>query len=368
MDLIFWHNIISPHQAPFMRELAETGHNVTVVSTEVMSKDRCELGWNAPSLGPAHVIIGPDQARVTQIVTSSEPDAIHFIAGARGTILGRQAAFACRAAKRRMGMITEAPDMRGVRGLLRWCKYLSERLTLGLRFDFILAMGEKGQRWFRLFGYPSDRIFPFAYVTEKSDHGIHKEDMGSTVRILYGGQMITRKGVDVLLRALADIKMCELSLIGNGPENEALHLLADQLGMAHRICWLGQIPATQIPARMATADFFVLPSREDGWGAVVNESLMSGTPVICSNACGAAELIRHPWLGTVFRSGDVLDLTKALRGWASKGKRQTEERDQIREWAQCIEAPAVAGYIEAIMKHIYDGGPRPEAPWRKISP
>jgi glycosyltransferase involved in cell wall biosynthesis len=107
-------------------------------------------------------------------------------------------------------------------------------------------------------------------------------------------------------------------------------------GIANRVFWLGKMNAAQVQARIHDADALILPSREDGWGAVVNEALMAGTPVICSTACGAADLIKDPWLGTVFQSGQVMDLAAALRDWARKGKASDVERERIRSWARCI--------------------------------
>jgi glycosyltransferase involved in cell wall biosynthesis len=366
MVLLFWHNLISPHQAPFMRELADAGHEVLVVATEEMSEERRSLGWEIPSLGRARVILGPDHGKVRQIVESSGPDAVHLIAGARVTSLGRQVALACRASGRRMGIITESPDPRGVRGPLRWAKYSWERITTGRHFDFILAMGPRGVRWFKLCGYPEARIFPFAYVTDRLS-GCLGGKPGNAFRFLFVGQLIPRKGVDLLLRALVRVPHCELSVIGDGPERECLQNLARACGTEDRVFWPGKMDAARVQGHILDADMLVLPSREDGWGAVVNESLMAGTPVICSTACGAADLIRQPWLGSVFQSGSVPDLASSLSGWANKGKRNTAERERIRIWARCIEAPSIAGYVEKVLEHVHNHGPRPQAPWRDHS-
>ena len=363
MELIFWHNIISPHQAPFVRELAAAGNEVLVVSTEAMSEGRRRLGWAVPSVGRARVILGPTQAQVVQIVESSAPGSVHFIAGARGTPLGRQAALACRASGRKMGIISEAADSRGFGGSLRWVKYARERITLGKHFDFILAMGQKGVRWFKLCGYPESRIFPFAYVTDR-----HSGRLGGTpvnaVRFLFVGQLISRKGLDLMQQTFVRVPHCELSVIGDGPQKACLQEQARRSRIADRVSWLGKMDAAHVQRHIGAADVLVLPSREDGWGAVVNESLMAGTPVICSTACGAADLIRQPWLGSVFQSGSVSELASALSSWASAGKRSTAERERIRDWARCIEAPSIARYVEKILEHIYNHGPRPQAPWR----
>ena len=157
MNFLFWQNIISPHQTPFLRALAENGHEVTVIASEVMTADRLALGWHTPDLGRAKIIIDPDKNGVRQIVSGSPVEAVHVLAGARWTPLGQQATESCLSLRRNMGVLSESPDPRGLGGLARHLKYTAERFTKGGHYDFVLAMGENGVRWFRQSGYPSAR-------------------------------------------------------------------------------------------------------------------------------------------------------------------------------------------------------------------
>lgn len=347
-----------------MRSLADLGHEVTVVAEEAMTPDRLALGWKVPDLGSTHVVIGPSPEEVRRLIESSPQEAVHVIAGARWTPLGNQATQQCIASGRRLGIITEAPDPRGLLGCGRWAKYTVERYTKGFHYDFVLAMGEMGARWFRRCGYPARTVFPFAYVTETArPSGTNNSTDGPV--LLYAGQFIARKGLDLLLRAFAAVpsKDAQLCLLGDGPEKERLERYAQELGIQSRILWLPKRDSTGVQMEMEKADVTLLPSRHDGWGAVVNESLMAGTPVICSTACGAAELLRQPWLGTVFRSGRVEDLAKVLKYWIDLGPRSQVERERIRNWATCISGQAVAKYFVNIMDHVYSNAARPVAPW-----
>ena len=58
------------------------------------------------------------------------------------------------------------------------------------------------------------------------------------------------------------------------------------------------------------------------------------------------------------------ELAKVMAQWSSSGKLSLEQRQRIRNWAQCVEAPCVASYVEEILTHVYEGGPKPQAPWR----
>ena len=338
---------------------------MTVVASEAMTGDRLALGWDVPDLGRARVVVGPSAVETHQLIESMPPEAIHIMAGARWTTLGRQALRQCLASKRRIGILTEAPDPRGLLGCGRWAKYTVERYTKGFHYQFVLAMGEMGVRWFSRCGYPAWSLFPFAYVTETTRPS-RANDPASAPVLLYAGQFIARKGLDILLGAFAAApsKDAQLHLLGDGPEKQQLQGSAQALGIQSRVLWLPKRDSTGVQMEMEKADVTLLPSRHDGWGAVVNESLMVGTPVICSSACGAAEFVRQPWLGTVFRTGRVDDLAKVLKHWIDLGRRSPAERERIRNWANCISGQAVAKYFVNIMDHIYSNSARPVAPWR----
>ncbi len=365
MTTVFWQNILSPHQAPFLRSLADLGHEVTVVAAEAMTADRLALGWKVPDLGRVRLVVAPGTEEVRRLIESRPKETIHVMAGARWSRLGKHAVQECLALDRRVGIITEAPDPRGLLGCGRWAKYTVERYTRGFRYDFVLAMGEMGVRWFRRCGYPARTVFPFAYATETARPS-GTNDPASAPVLFYAGQFIARKGLDILLRAFAAApsKDAQLHLLGDGPEKQRLQGYAQELGIQNRVAWLAKRDSSEVQMEMEKADVMLLPSRHDGWGAVVNESLMAGTPVICSSACGAAELIRQPWLGTVFRAGRADDLAKALKHWIDLGRRSPAERERIRSWATCISGQAVAEYFAAIMGHIYSNSARPVAPWR----
>ena len=129
--------------------------------------------------------------------------------------------------------------------------------------------------------------------------------------------------------------------------------------------WRGQLSPADIPSLIVRADVLVLPSRKDGWGAVVNEALMLGTPVVCSAASGSCDLIRQEWVGTVVPAGDVTALHLAIDSWARRGRLTRAARQRIRDWSQCINSASIAKYLETILVHVYDAGPRAVAPWRR---
>jgi len=142
------------------------------------------------------------------------------------------------------------------------------------------------------------------------------------------------KSITTLFNASKNNRGFRIDLAGDGPQKMKLQNMAKKFGLSD-VHFMGYQKNSDIPAIMANHDVLVLPSIYDGWGAVVNEALMSGLYVICSDKCGAKDLILNDRLGKVFKGGSVTELSSCLQyvsdnvetirkdwayrhGWASK--------------------------------------------------
>jgi glycosyltransferase involved in cell wall biosynthesis len=133
---------------------------------------------------------------------------------------------------------------------------------------------------------------------------------------LFCGQMIARKGLDHLLAAFAGLagRHPGARLLLAGREAELPGLLAALPAEARgRIEYAGFQPPEALPGHFARADVFVLPSRYDGWGVVVNQAIGAGLPVICSDAVGAGhDLVEEGVNGLLFPAGEVAALEACM--------------------------------------------------------
>lgn len=115
--------------------------------------------------------------------------------------------------------------------------------------------------------------------------------------LLYVGQLIKRKGVDLLLESAARVQnkghTFTLALVGDGPERENLKRQALALGLRN-VHFLPSKKPEEMPAVYRSADALVFPTLEDVWGLVVNEALWSGIPVISSIYAGCTPEIVPP--------------------------------------------------------------------------
>lgn len=129
----------------------------------------------------------------------------------------------------------------------------------------------------------------------------------------YMGQLIARKGVDVLIRAIADLKgeNIQLVIIGSGPEEQSLKKLAEQLDISGNIDFLGF--HTDRLDFLKTFDLFVLPSRQEGIPRAVMEAMGMGIPVIVSNIPGCTDLVCDGINGLIFKVDDYHDLSARIK-------------------------------------------------------
>lgn len=113
---------------------------------------------------------------------------------------------------------------------------------------------------------------------------------GRGVRMGFAGRLVHEKGVDVLLRAIAQVPEATAVIAGDGPEETTLHEMAAQLNIASRIEWRGAMRSTEMPAFYRECDALAVPSRtlpnwKEQFGRVIIEAMACGVPVIGAR-CG----------------------------------------------------------------------------------
>lgn len=369
---IFYQTGLSPHMAYLARALAARGNGAAYVSALKVAADRAKMGWKISDMAGVRLVELPHDRSAESIPRQFSRDAIHLTQGICRNGRVQLILPTLRQHHLRWGAMMETVDDEGFRGKLKRLDYM-RRLRWGrVRPDFILATGEKTPAWLAARGFPSDRIFPFTYFLEPIDPPAAPLAQNSEIiQIGFTAQLIYLKRLDILIEALARLDRSDVRLrvIGNGPLKETLHKLAlERLG-ADRIDWVGQQAISAARESMRSLDLFVLPSRHDGWGAVVSEALLAGTPAICSDACGASEAVHASGLGGVFRKNDVDALCEVLRRAIDDVPRTRALRPQIAAWANSsFSIQAGAKYLEALAAHLYGGACRPLPPWRACRP
>ena len=113
-----------------------------------------------------------------------------------------------------------------------------------------------------------------------------------------------------MLRAMAQVREGALGIAGEGAQKAALMAQAKALGIESRVRFLGV--RHDIPALLASASCFVLPSRWEGLPMVLLEALAAGRAVVVSDFASAREVLKDGQSGLVVPVGDAEALASAL--------------------------------------------------------
>ncbi len=190
--------------------------------------------------------------------------------------------------------------------------------------------------------FPGPSHFSIPYYCDLQPFLSEPRPMRATGEIvfLFCGQMIERKGVDLLIAAFAKTAASNANarLLLVGREAELPRFLdGASPEIRSRINYAGFQPPDALPRFFAQADVFVLPSRYEGWGVVVNQALGAGLPIICSDAVGAGcDLVEEEINGLKFENGNVDALADKMRRFVTEpafsAKLGEASRLKSRDW------------------------------------
>jgi len=170
-------------------------------------------------------------------------------------------------------------------------------------------------------------------------------------RLLHVGRLGKEKSVDVVIRALAEIRKvsdAHLALVGMGPEQGELERLAQQLGVAEHITFVGPVAYEKIGSYYRMAELFLFASETETQGLVIWEAQAVGVPVVAVGAEGTLQGVEAGSSGYLVAPGDYRSMAeKALELLQDEALRQRFSR-RARQFADQRTARRVAEQIVAI--------------------
>ena len=177
---------------------------------------------------------------------------------------------------------------------------------------------EHGVKPEKLIRYPFSSVFErdvLSQIPSDKEKKERKKALGiqEDKIVVAVGQMIPRKGFDILLKAwVAENKNFGLYLIGGKPTDEYIRIV--EQNDLHSVHFLDFKSREELLNYYKAAELFVLPTREDVWGLVINEAMACGLPIISTNRCNAAlEMIRDGVNGFIINCNDVELLTEKIK-------------------------------------------------------
>jgi glycosyltransferase involved in cell wall biosynthesis len=159
---------------------------------------------------------------------------------------------------------------------------------------------------------------------------LRKQHQLSHPTLLYVGNLIPLKGVDLIIQALAKLPDYHLIVIGEGPEKTRLQQLANTLQVTDRITFIDNLSQQQLVNYYTMADMLLLPSSREGCANVLLEALSCGTPVIATAVGGSPDIVAKPVAGALIKQRSAEALVTEILALSAN----PPDTQQIRDYAQ----------------------------------
>lgn len=143
-----------------------------------------------------------------------------------------------------------------------------------------------------------------------------------------------------------------LLLIGDGPERQQLETLCREIGICHKVKFLGKQDA--IEDIIGVSDLFLLPSENESFGLAALEAMASGVPVISTNVEGLPEVNIHDKTGYLCEVGDVNSMAEYALSMLQDEVKLNKFKRQAREWSERFDIKEIVPLYEDFYKKIYE--------------
>lgn len=178
-----------------------------------------------------------------------------------------------------------------------------------------------------------------------------KRDFGSNaLKLLYVGNLVPYKGIDIALRALKELidrgHSVSLDIVGQGPMEQDLKEMARRLKIDSSSCFHGFVPFGERLFKIyEKSHVFFLPSLSEGTPKVVAEAMGFGLPVIASKVGGLPDLIEEGQTGFLIEPRVIAQFTEKLELLA-------RDRVLLREMSRKCEIGALGFTLDVQIKHL----------------
>lgn len=235
--------------------------------------------------------------------------------------------------------------------------------------DLYFSSGKAADNYFLFYGGKQDKVRHHRFTSlcqedilsepvTKAVKEQFKLELGLIPKQKYAvavGQFIERKGFDILLRAWGNLKCKQhLLLIGGGDLYEKYNQIICELDLTEYVSVIGFLPKNQLRRYLLACDLFILPTREDVWGLVINEAMAVGLPVITTDQCVAGkELIENDVNGYIVPVASTEELSRAIdRIFASSQLAEAMAVQNIKKMQGCTMDQIGVRHIEDIDQYL----------------
>ena len=331
-SIVFWLEYPLFHISPLIKSISEqSGLKTIVVCEKKIPQWRLDMGFVPPDFGVSDVYVEPtSKVRKRIEKTFSDKESVHIFHGLRGVKKNHKSFITLTKELCSLGLYFEPSVFGGTpKGILRKQIYRVLFFKIKNHVDIMFALGNLGKDQYTKLGLANHKVFSFPYfidddaiIDKTSIEEISRDKNKSLsiypkIKLLYVGQLIPTKNIPLLIKSFKQLvksnKNITLSIVGSGFLEDTLKQQVIKSGLEDRVYFLGKKSQAELKHMYQSHDIFILPSRFDGWGAVSVEALANGLPIVISDRCGSASIVKNQTHGVVFKSNSVKSLTKSLQ-------------------------------------------------------
>lgn len=309
MKVVFVSNYFNHHQKPFCEEMYKRlGENFVFVSTTTMRDERKKLGYSQEN-NPVYVHLAHVDSEQKQI-------AIDLINVADIVIVG-SASHEFLRERIKLGKIvlrySERPFKKKV-SFIRGIYYaiVSHIKDFRNKNIYMLCASAYTAKDYRKMGLYRNRTFKWGYFPAVKEYDLNSLFSHKKKNVLlWCGRFIDWKHPDDAIFLAKKLKDSgydfQLNFIGTGVMEKELHNLVKQFDLSDNVNFLGSMSPGQVRNYMEEASIYLFTSdQQEGWGAVLNESMNSGCALVASHAIGSVPfLIDNEVNGLIYESGNI---------------------------------------------------------------
>ena len=318
MKIVFVSNFYNHHQKPLADAMYSiVGDGYYFIETEPISEERLNMGWGGDER-PSYIL----QSYVDE---ESKKKCQRIIDDADVVIYG-SAPYTLFENRLKSGKLTfkycERPYKKGL-PIIKLPVHILRAYKKYTRFKnfYVLCASAYTPVDFSKIHAFIGKTYKWGYFTELKRY----DDVDEIIRlkhrasILWVARLIRLKHpeipIEIAKRLKADGYDFKFNMIGNGELEERIRQLIEQEGVSDCVEMLGSMNPEEVREHMEKSEIFLFTSdRNEGWGAVLNESMNSACAVVANSAIGSAPfLINDGENGCMYKDGDVNDLYNKVK-------------------------------------------------------
>ncbi len=362
MKITFYSNCLNHHQIFFCDEMYKLlGDDYKFIATKPMALERVKFGWKLNEHYPYEIRSYKNEniydyclklgIRSDVVITGSAPEVFIKERLRQNKLTFR---YSERYFKRGEWRLLDPRVL--LSKLMNDTRYRNKNL-------FMLCSSAYTARDVALISAYPNKTYKWGYFTEVKRYNIEvllKNKNKKTINILWCGRFLKlkhpEKAVLVMKRLNDNGFDCTLDFIGDGPILKEIQTMVSNLRLNNRITFLGIMLPNKVREYMEKANIYLFTSdRQEGWGAVLNESMNSGCAVVASQKIGSVPfLIKHGENGLIYKKNNNNDLYEKVEILVKDSNLRTQlGRNAIRTietlWNPEVAAKRLVKFCEGLL-------------------